>query len=213
MSSEAYTAPSTDFTRPRKAILEPICTRPKALLALAQAAFTVTRYEVTEPKTTTSTSSVSVCAGGLPSIRDAIPEINTPLMSGPRSAGPLARSHGHHHHHHHHRSAPYQMYRRKSFDVMARSYQPTDLVGIAKMPVPRLPYDVHERRQIDKPFLCSQCDARFERQAHLDRHFRSHTGEKPFMCEFEGCGKRFSRKDNCRQHTKLHLKDAKPSSI
>lgn len=33
-----------------------------------------------------------------------------------------------------------------------------------------------------------------------------HTGEKPFVCKYPSCGKRFSRKDNCDQHYANHLR-------
>ena len=38
---------------------------------------------------------------------------------------------------------------------------------------------------------CSTCGKRFTRTEHLNRHFRSHTRERPFGCSI--CGKRFSR--------------------
>ncbi|KAK7970805.1 hypothetical protein PG988_009878 [Apiospora saccharicola] len=37
----------------------------------------------------------------------------------------------------------------------------------------------------------------------------SHTGEKPFCCEVEGCGRHFSVVSNLRRHRKVHKGDAK----
>lgn len=48
-------------------------------------------------------------------------------------------------------------------------------------------------------FPCTQCTKSFGRVEHLTRHVTSvHDRRKEFVCE--GCGGRFSRKDNMRQH-------------
>jgi uncharacterized Zn-finger protein len=36
----------------------------------------------------------------------------------------------------------------------------------------------------------------------------SHTGEKPFACDVEGCGRHFSVVSNLRRHKKVHKSDA-----
>jgi len=59
----------------------------------------------------------------------------------------------------------------------------------------------HEGR---KPHVCGLCGKGFLRPAHLLIHTRIHTGEKPFMCSFEGCGKRWNQKSALKQHMRSH---------
>ncbi|KAI8869842.1 hypothetical protein GQ42DRAFT_109085, partial [Ramicandelaber brevisporus] len=49
-----------------------------------------------------------------------------------------------------------------------------------------------------KPFKCAICDQAFTRNCDLDRHVRSHLGQKPHPCPF--CGKKFSRADVLKRH-------------
>lgn len=46
----------------------------------------------------------------------------------------------------------------------------------------------------------------FSTSGHLTRHLRLHSGVKDHVCPEESCGKRFGRKDNMRQHYKIHLR-------
>ncbi|RCH96892.1 hypothetical protein CU097_014815 [Rhizopus azygosporus] len=54
-------------------------------------------------------------------------------------------------------------------------------------------------------YKCSVCPKRFTRPSSLATHMHSHTGEKPYACEFKDCGRRFSVVSNLRRHAKIHI--------
>ncbi|XP_050926384.1 zinc finger protein 585A isoform X2 [Lates calcarifer] len=54
----------------------------------------------------------------------------------------------------------------------------------------------------NKPHKCSQCEKSFNFMNRLKRHFLTHTKEKPFTCPV--CNKRFSRKDQLKEHLRIH---------
>ncbi|ODV97368.1 hypothetical protein PACTADRAFT_38972 [Pachysolen tannophilus NRRL Y-2460] len=56
---------------------------------------------------------------------------------------------------------------------------------------------------------CPTCQKQFKRPSSLKTHIYSHTGEKPFRCKWDGCGKEFSVRSNMVRHYKLHGRNQK----
>ncbi|KAI3328017.1 hypothetical protein HD806DRAFT_346102 [Xylariaceae sp. AK1471] len=48
--------------------------------------------------------------------------------------------------------------------------------------------------------LCPHCGRSFKRSEHLERHVRTHTKEKPYICH---CGSAFSRRDLLTRHMRI----------
>lgn len=53
-------------------------------------------------------------------------------------------------------------------------------------------------------YYCPFCNKAFNRPSSLRIHTYSHTGEKPFTCQEEGCGRQFSVQSNMRRHLRVH---------
>lgn len=57
----------------------------------------------------------------------------------------------------------------------------------------------------EKPFVCNweSCTRKFARSDELARHRRTHTGEKKFECPL--CRRRFMRSDHLTKHARRHM--------
>lgn len=57
----------------------------------------------------------------------------------------------------------------------------------------------------EKPYKCTWegCTWKFARSDELTRHFRKHTGIKPFRCS--DCDRSFSRSDHLALHRRRHI--------
>jgi len=98
----------------------------------------------------------------------------------------------------------------ESVDLNSRTLpRPSSLVG-ALPPAPQTmmgQFSSKVASSSQKKHKCKICDKRFTRPSSLQTHMYSHTGEKPFACEVEGCGRHFSVVSNLRRHKKVHRND------
>lgn len=51
---------------------------------------------------------------------------------------------------------------------------------------------------------CKVCNRVFPREKSLQAHMRTHTGEKPYVCDFPGCKRAFAQSGQLKTHQRLH---------
>ena len=63
-------------------------------------------------------------------------------------------------------------------------------------------------------FQFEACNKAYSRLENLKTHLRSHTGEKPYTCEFPGCSKAFSNaSDRAKHQNRTHSNEVNMSNL
>nr|CAD7590088.1 unnamed protein product [Timema genevievae] len=65
-------------------------------------------------------------------------------------------------------------------------------------------YRIHQHKEEELRCQWGTCNKLFDQPCRLKAHMRSHTGDKPYSCLFEGCGGAFSTASKLKRHQMRH---------
>ncbi|KAG1930289.1 GDNF-inducible zinc finger protein [Pimephales promelas] len=63
---------------------------------------------------------------------------------------------------------------------------------------------INEGENSTSRIRCNICNRVFPREKSLQAHKRTHTGERPYLCDYPDCGKRFVQSGQLKTHQRLH---------
>uniref|UniRef100_A0A8C4TY64 Zinc finger protein 367 n=1 Tax=Falco tinnunculus TaxID=100819 RepID=A0A8C4TY64_FALTI len=63
---------------------------------------------------------------------------------------------------------------------------------------------INEGEQSSSRIRCNICNRVFPREKSLQAHKRTHTGERPYSCDYPDCGKAFVQSGQLKTHQRLH---------